>query len=86
MSKHAESKADGHCDETSACDEIGTKLRLEAQARGNASTAAFAIGGVLAVAGIVLVVTAPAPEKKSSQQVQAGPWIGPSSVAIRGHW
>lgn len=86
LSKNADSKADNHCDETSACDEIGTELRLEAQKIGNASTAMFVVGGVLAATGVILVATAPAPEKKSNKDVQAGLWIGPTGVAVRGSW
>lgn len=86
LSKNADSKANNHCDETSACDEIGTELRLDAQNLGNASTAMFVVGGVLAATGVILVATAPAPKKKSTKDVQAGLWVGPTGVAIRGSW
>lgn len=86
LSKNTDSKADNHCDETNACDNEGTKLRLEAQKFGNASTVVFILGGALAATGVILVATSPAAEKKANQPVQAGLWVGPTGVAVRGRW
>lgn len=88
LSKNTDSKADNHCDASNACDDIGLALRLDAQKIGNASTAMFVVGGVLAATGVILVATAPAPEKKSNsnKDVQAGLWVGPTGVAVRGTW
>lgn len=88
LSKNAASKEDGHCDATNACDPIGMELRLDAQKIGNASTATFIIGGVLAATGIILVATAPAPAQKSSHGsgVQTSLWLGPGTIAVRGRW
>lgn len=86
LSKNAESKEDGHCDATSACDDVGTALRLDAQKVGNASTVMFVVGGALALTGVVLVATAPVPTKKSGNGVQASVWMGPGTIAVRGRW
>ncbi|MBK9259628.1 MAG: hypothetical protein IPM54_07280 [Polyangiaceae bacterium] len=86
LSKHADSKEDGHCDETSACDEIGTALRLDAQKFGNASTAMFVVGGALALTGVILVATAPADAKKSGNGVQAALRMGLGAIEVRGRW
>lgn len=86
LSKNADSKENGHCDENSACDPIGMTLRLDAQKYGNASTVMFAVGGAFALAGVILFATAPAPAKKSGNGVQAGLWLGPGTIQVRGNW
>jgi hypothetical protein len=86
LSKNAASKENGHCDATNACDEMGTELRNDAITIGNASTATLAIGGALAVTGIILVAISPASAKKSDAGVQASLRMGLGTIEVRGRW
>ncbi|MBK9266720.1 MAG: hypothetical protein IPM54_43910 [Polyangiaceae bacterium] len=81
LSKNAESK-DGHCNASNVCDDVGKELRRDAITFGNGSTAAFVVGGVLATAGVVLVVMG----KPKEAGAQTSVWVGPSSVGLRGQW
>ena len=74
---------DGHCDAANRCDPIGTRLRLDAQGYATASTALFAVGGVLLVGGIVLVATSPS---KTNESAQVSLSVGPGGVRIQGRW
>lgn len=74
---------DGHCDAANRCDPVGTQLRRDAQGYATASTALFAVGGVLLVGGIVLVAVSPS---KTNQSTAMSLSIGPGSVRIQGHW
>jgi hypothetical protein len=56
----AASKADGHCDAESYCDDEGFQLRHDARDAGMISTVTLALGATAAVAGAILWLTAPA--------------------------
>ena len=70
LSNLAASKANGHCDADSFCDDVGFQLRRDAQDAGTVSTVTIALGATAAVAGAILWITAPsstkAPAPKSS--------------------
>lgn len=74
---------DGHCDAANRCDLVGIQLRRDAQGYATASTALFAVGGVLLVGGIVLVAVSPAKTNPSTAMSLS---IGPGSVRIHGRW
>ncbi len=57
------SKANGHCDAASFCDDVGFQLRRDAQDAGTISTITLALGAGAAVAGVVLWITAPSSAK-----------------------
>ena len=59
----ASSKADGHCDAESYCDDVGFQLRQDARDAGTISTVTLALGATAAVAGAILWLTAPAGPK-----------------------
>jgi hypothetical protein len=63
LSNLSASKADGHCDAQSFCDDVGFQLRRDAQDAGIISTLTLALGGAAAVAGAVLWITAPTSAK-----------------------
>jgi tetratricopeptide (TPR) repeat protein len=63
LSKLAASKANGHCDVDSFCDDTGFQLRRDAQDAGTVSTVTLALGATAAVAGAVLWITAPSSAK-----------------------
>lgn len=77
---------DGHCRPDDYCDALGAALRLDAIAYGNASTALFIVGGVLATGGIVLVATSPA---QRTPTVATNPFrmrIGVGQVQLETLW
>ena len=59
----ADSKADGHCDAESFCDDEGFQLRHDARDAATISTVTLALGATAAVAGALLWLTAPAGPK-----------------------
>lgn len=59
----ADSKADGHCDAQSFCDDEGFQLRHDARDAATISTVTLALGATAAVAGAILWLTAPAGPK-----------------------
>jgi hypothetical protein len=61
----------GHCQANSQCDPTGIQLRNEAMSSANASNIAFAAGGAVLAAGVVLYLTAP--RSASSQSVGVAP-------------
>jgi hypothetical protein len=63
LSNLAASKADGHCDASSFCDDVGFQLRNEARDAATISTVTLALGATAAVVGAVLWLTAPAGPK-----------------------
>ena len=63
LSNLSASKAEGHCDASSVCDDVGFQLRREAQDAGAISTVTLALGATAAVVGAVLWLTAPAGAK-----------------------
>jgi hypothetical protein len=63
LSNLAASKANGHCDAESFCDDVGFQLRRDAQDAGTISTVTLALGATAAVAGAVLWITAPSSAK-----------------------
>lgn len=60
LSNLAASKADGHCDAESFCDDEGFQLRHDARDAATISTVTLALGATAAVAGAILWFTAPA--------------------------
>ncbi len=63
LSKLAGSKANGHCDAQSFCDDAGFQLRSDAQDAATVSTVTLALGAAATVAGAVLWITAPSSAK-----------------------
>ncbi|MEP7121492.1 MAG: hypothetical protein ABJE95_11300 [Byssovorax sp.] len=66
LSNLAASKANGHCDADSFCDDTGFQLRRDAQDAGIVSTVTLALGATAAVAGAVLWITAPSSVKAAA--------------------
>jgi hypothetical protein len=81
IEKKNASNADGHCDASNQCDEVGLNLRAEGWTAGTASTAFFIAGGVAVAGGVVLFATAPAGEGVSARIA-----AGPRGVELRGAW
>jgi hypothetical protein len=81
-SKNDASNSDGHCDDT-GCDATGTELRNEALNAASSATAAFAIGGGLAVCGSVLHIMANHAEAGASAHGRA-PINSGLTVSIEG--
>lgn len=77
---------DGHCNASDECNPTGTRLRLEAQRYGNASTILFAAGGAVLTTGIILVATSPSTAREKQPLVQTSFWIGPAGIGLRGRW
>ena len=75
ISKNDDSKAAGHCDGASSCDDVGYAARKDAQSAATISTGALIGGGVLVAASAVLFFTAP---RAASRVV-----IGPRSLILR---
>lgn len=63
LSNLSASKAEGHCDAASVCDDVGFQLRRDAQDAGAISTVTLALGATATVVGAVLWITAPAGAK-----------------------
>lgn len=80
-SKNAASRAE-HCDMNNQCNEARQALRTDAQAFGDAAIGLGFGGGALAGIGLFLVA-APKPNTSASQ---AGLWLGPNGIAVRGNW
>lgn len=59
LANFADSKADGHCDAESFCDDEGFELRHAARDAATISTVTLALGATAAVAGAILWLTAP---------------------------
>ena len=87
ISKNKASNANDHCDPT-GCDPTGTSLRNTALSDARVSTATFIAGGVLAAAGVVLVIVAPSSPTTSRGRVDIVPSVGLSSsgLLLRGMW
>jgi hypothetical protein len=66
LSNNAASKANGHCDVDSFCDDTGFQLRRDAQDAGIVSTVTLALGATAAVAGAILWITAPSSAKAAT--------------------
>lgn len=75
-----------HCGtDPNLCDDEGVRLREQAQDRATVSTALFAVGGALAVGGIVLIVigaTQNGREQASSARWQLASQLGPGQAAL----
>jgi hypothetical protein len=63
LSNLSASKANGHCDAESFCDDVGFQLRRDAQDAGTISTITIALGAAAAVAGAVVWLAAPSSAK-----------------------
>src|SRR5262249_39744740 len=67
-----------HCDAQHAWDPVGLAKANEARSFAQGSTGAFIAGGIVAVGGIVLWLTAPtAPVPKADAAAHVAPWIDP---------
>lgn len=77
---------DGHCDAQNHCDQTGYDLRKEALALGNASTAAFAVGGALLATGVVLFAVSPSTKGRegSKDRTNVSMRIGPGGLGLQG--
>ena len=61
------------CTATTTCTAEGAELVREANRFGNVSTAALVIGGALAVAGVITIVTAPSDDSDVSATLSVKP-------------
>jgi hypothetical protein len=78
---------DDRCPNKVGCNPADQPLADDARVLGNASTATFAIGGVAAVTGIVLLVvdaTSPDDEPAAPPRASIMPAIGPGYVGVTG--
>jgi serine/threonine-protein kinase len=80
-----------HClvSDVTKCDATGVALRDQAFDAAHVSTGTFVAGGILAAAGIVIVVTAPSGAAKKPDttaiHVEVRPMMGPG-LSVRGAW
>jgi hypothetical protein len=72
-----------HCDTTDHCDSTGLGLRKDAGTAASVSTIAFAAGGVLLGAGVVLFVTAPRASTASAIVVAPAPLASGGGAVLR---
>jgi hypothetical protein len=84
LSKNSASKLDCSPENPNLCNDTGASLRSTAITLGNASTAAFAVGGAMVVGGIVLFVTAPSAKRPPAALVEILPGLG--GLALRGRF
>lgn len=83
---------DGHCTAQDRCDAAGIELRRQAVGLGNGSTVTLVAGGLLAMGGAALFVTAPSQAQRDERAMSSGvPWraevaLHPAGVSIRGAW
>jgi len=73
------------CDENDVCGSSGTELRNAGLTSAAISTATFIAGGVLAVGGVTLLLTAPRKEK-SAARLEFMPTIGGAALFCRGEF
>jgi hypothetical protein len=87
ISKNSDSNANGHCD-ASGCDATGTSLRNTALSDATVSTITFVAGGVLAAAGVVLVLTAPHAKAPTTGRLELRPAASPhgAGLDLGGSW
>jgi serine/threonine-protein kinase len=76
MSLDDDSNKNG-CREDNHCTEGGAAIRRDAQSAGNLSTVFFALGGAMALGGLLTYLTAPKP-------VTVTPTAG--GILVRGHF
>ncbi|UQA56278.1 hypothetical protein [Polyangium aurulentum] len=86
IAKKNESNRDNHCDAMNLCDAVGLGLREQAVGLGNASTGLLFAGGILAVGGAVLVLTAPKEQPKKKMGLAASVMVLPGGAAVAGAW
>jgi hypothetical protein len=82
ISKKSESNKTDCSSVTNVCSDAGISLRAKAITFGNASTALFIAGGVIAGAGIIVFATAPRGSAQS--QTTARLVAGPFGVGVEG--
>jgi hypothetical protein len=82
ISKNKKSNSEG-CS-GNECSPEGAAIRKEARTAGTASTIAFAAGGALLAAGVVVYFTAPRSGPTNERKV--GLALGPASVGLEGTW
>ena len=80
LSNLAASKANGHCDADSFCDDVGFQLRRDAQDDATVSTVTLALGAGAAVAGVVLWITAASSAKAPAKGLTSAPGSALSTV------
>ena len=87
FSKNSDSNANGHCD-ASGCDATGTSLRNTALSDATVSTITFVAGGVLAAAGVVLVVVSLHPKAPTTGRLELRPTASPNAggLNLAGSW
>lgn len=73
----------GPCDANGYCEPSGMALRNDALIFGNMSTGAFIAGSVLAATGVVFVLTATPPNRRSTSQ-NLGIQVRPGMIALVG--
>jgi hypothetical protein len=82
LSNLAASKANGHCDADSFCDDVGFQLRRDAQDDATVSTVTLALGAGAAVAGLVLWITAPSSARAPAKGLTSAPRSALSTVRV----
>jgi hypothetical protein len=84
MSKKASADAQCSGPMQNQCDPAGFSLRYDEKHLGNASTAAFVAGGVVAASGLVVFLASPQRPQKDAVQVGIAPRL--AGVAVEGSW
>lgn len=76
--KKRDGEADAFCDD-SGCDQQGLDIVADARALGNVATGLVVAGGVLAGAGLVVMLTAPSDDDASAMRWELAPRIAPET-------
>jgi hypothetical protein len=84
VAKNQYDGAGAHC-QGSVCDASGKQTTDAARSLGDAATAVFVVGGVVAAAGVVLWLTAPA-SAAGAQRASLGVSCGPGSAFVEGRF
>jgi serine/threonine-protein kinase len=85
-SSYNQSNQNGQCSATTnkCADSTGLNLRSDAVTKGNIATGVFFAGAAFAVAGIVLVATAPSSRQPTTGAASFELGVGPGSVGVSG--
>lgn len=86
LNKVSAVKASCHGTSCFSDDQADRSNVADATTLGNVSTAGFVAGGVLAAAGVVLIVLRPAPAEPSHEAAAWGVTLGPGRVALAGRF
>ena len=74
------SKTNDDCSPANLCNMTGLDARNQAVLDGNVSTVAFAAGGAIAIAGLIVWLTSPSPKESATFAME----MGPGGAIVRG--